>query len=124
MALRSTMTRERTPDQMPTLFYDGDCRLCTRSVSVLGALGGEYRMNFVPIQHPNISQLCPDVHPDDLDREIHLLIPGKGVFRGYEATARAIGVIPWLKLLERFMMIPWVVKAGKRIYRSVAQHYH
>lgn len=102
------------------VYYDGDCRLCRRTVAVLKLLDWSRGCSWVAYQSLN----CP---PDgltweDLNEAVILESPSGKYFHGYFAFRELAGLLPLLSPLAPILHIPYVTCKGTRMYRWVAAH--
>ena len=108
------------------MLYDGNCKLCRRTISVL--LAGDWLRSLKAvnaIDRPKFAALgLSHLQDADLATDIHAASrDGRGewsVGRGYHAYQKMAWRIPALWITLPLIYLPPVVAVGKRIYRSIA----
>lgn len=97
-----------------TVWYDNDCPLCVREISLMRRLDRRQAVEFVSIQG---GTGCP-IGTDELMKRFHARERGQPIVSGAAAFAamwRAIPVLRPLGLLARFRPVLWVLE---RMYRG------
>lgn len=97
-----------------TVWYDNDCPLCVREISLMRRLDRRQAVEFVSIQG---GTGCP-IGADELMKRFHARERGQPIVSGAAAFAamwRAIPVLRPLGLLARFRPVLWVLE---RMYRG------
>lgn len=97
-----------------TVWYDSDCPLCVREISLMRRLDKRNAIAFVSIQS---ATGCP-ISTDELMQRFHAQESGQPIVSGAAAFAamwRAIPVLRPLGLLARFRPVLWVLE---RLYRG------
>jgi predicted DCC family thiol-disulfide oxidoreductase YuxK len=106
---------------MLSLFYDGQCGLCTKSIGVLKMLDWRKRLRFVDIHdEAERAQYAPDLQMADLDKSMHIRTSFGRTYKGFSAFRRLTWTLPLLRPLAPFLYIPGVKFIGDRVYRSIA----
>ena len=92
-----------------TVWYDSDCPLCIREISLMRRLDKRGAIDFVNIQS---ATGCP-ITTDELMKRFHAQERGQPIVSGAAAFAamwRAIPVLRPLGLLARFRPVLWVLE--------------
>ena len=103
------------PGKYPlTVFFDGDCPICAREISILNLLNRRQRVHFVNFADSRYDEAATGLARSDLGRVIHArradgeMILGVEVFR---AIWSAVG-LAWLARLSRLPFIDWLLIRG------------
>src|SRR3989338_7617901 len=103
--------------------YDGDCRICRRTMDILSRLDIFERlrlMNFreqAPIDEKRAG--IPALSQETLAKEMHVL-RGKRLFLGFDGYRQLAQVLPLGWLIAPFLWLPGVSWMGKQVYARVA----
>lgn len=92
-----------------TVWYDNDCPLCVREISLMRRLDRRNAINFVSIQS---GSGCP-ISDDELMARFHAREYGEPIVSGAAAFAamwRAIPALRPLGLLARFRPVLWMLE--------------
>jgi predicted DCC family thiol-disulfide oxidoreductase YuxK len=100
-------------------YYDGDCALCRRSVSILARLDVLKRMRWQAYQ-------SLDAPPDgltwaDLDQQAYIW-NGRHIEGGFYAFRRLSLLLPLLWSLAPLFWLPGVDRLGQMAYRLIARN--
>ena len=106
------------------LFYDGECRLCRRTVSLLRRWDAGGRIVTLAYQHPLTARILPDVAPEELSRAIVFVGPRGRRYHVADAIPRLLSLLPGGFPLRVLFEIPGVPALARRVYRWVAEHRH
>ena len=99
----------KQPPADVTVWYDSDCPLCTREISLMRRLDKRNVIDFINIQN---AKGCP-ISSDELMQRFHAQERGEPVISGAAAFAamwRAIPVLRPLGLLAQFRPVLWVLE--------------
>lgn len=117
------MTAATATKTQTTILYDGQCRLCQRSVRLLQTLDWLGRLHFADARDPaNLAATDPPLQPERLMEEMHAVTPTGKVYHGYGAFRCIAWRVPLLWLIAPFLCIPGVPAIGQRIYLWVARN--
>jgi predicted DCC family thiol-disulfide oxidoreductase YuxK len=97
-----------------TVWYDSDCPLCVREISLMRRLDKRNAIDFVNIQG---ATGCP-ISTDELMKRFHAQEQGEPIVSGAAAFATMWRVIPILRpfnVLARFKPVLWLLE---RLYRA------
>ena len=106
------------------LFYDGDCRLCRRTVDVLRRLDRSGRIVCLPFGHPAVAHALPDVPRSELEQAMVLVTREGTRHRGADAVPRILALLPILSPLRFLFSLPGAPAAARRLYGWIAGHRH
>jgi predicted DCC family thiol-disulfide oxidoreductase YuxK len=105
-----------------TLLYDGSCRLCRGTISVIGALDLLRRVRSLDVHTdwPRIADQLPSLTQHACLAEMHVVSPDGRVWLGFDAYRALAWWIPlgWLAL--PVLYLPGVRPLGRRIYGRIA----
>ena len=125
---QSNTNHSRQPQSQPPLkvFWDSECPLCTREISLMKKLDSEERISFIPITKDTsidsisasigASSTCP-VDKKTLLARFHAQEEGKGMVDGAAAFAamwRQIPRLRWLGNAARNSVVLWVLERAYR----------
>ena len=103
--------------------YDGQCRLCRRSLDALQRLA---RRNVFRLHDANdremIQSRFPKLADADTDRAMFVVTPRGEVFRGFFAYRRMMWESPWLYPFLALFYAPGAALVGPLIYAWVARN--
>jgi predicted DCC family thiol-disulfide oxidoreductase YuxK len=108
-------TTEPTRD---TLYYDGQCGLCTRSAALLRALDWLHRLGFVDMGRTDPTKL-PVAYERALEA-IPMRTRSGRTLMGYDALRRALLQTPLGAIPALLMYLPGVSHVGRAVYRRIA----
>ena len=118
------ITRKREP---LSVWYDGTCGLCDRTVRVLSGFDLLRRLDFRDFRgedleaYPSVSGVT--LAPGRLEDEMAVVVGGTchWGFRGYRALARAL---PLFWVTVPLLYLPGVARVGDAVYRRIARRRH
>jgi predicted DCC family thiol-disulfide oxidoreductase YuxK len=105
------------------VFYDGQCRLCQKSVALLKKLDWRKVLVYVDVRekdHPAVKTL--PVSNGQLLQEMHVLTPRKEIHHGFYAFRWMAWKLPLLWPVVPFLYLPGIPKIGQRVYLWVARN--
>lgn len=102
-----------------TLYYDGACGMCRRSVRILRSLDWFGRLAFV--DSTTVHEAGLPVARERALEGIPMRTAGGAVLVGFSAVRRALRQTPLGLLPALVMYLPGVSHAGERVYRAVAR---
>jgi predicted DCC family thiol-disulfide oxidoreductase YuxK len=102
--------------------YDGACGFCSGSVAVLERLDllGRLRFANLATEWDWISARCPALEYDACVTNMHVIVRGGTVLRGFDAYRSMAWVLPAAWTLLPILYLPGVPTAGRRVYNAVA----
>jgi len=106
-----------------TVFYDGDCEFCRRSIALLHRLDWLGRLTYVNFRDAGNPLLTtPVLAGAPLADEMHVLTPdAKGLYHGFGALRWLAWRLPALWPVAPFLYIPGVPRLGQRLYLWIAR---
>lgn len=105
-----------------TLIYDGECRLCLRSVAWLRARDRGDQIRFLPLQGDRVAQEFPDIPRSEMEEAMQLVGPTGERWSGAAAFERLIGLLPSTRGLQPIFALPGARPLAAWIYRWVARN--
>ena len=105
-----------------TLVYDGDCRVCTRSVILLRKMDKRHDIEIVPSQSPGVHARFDWIAPAAFDEAIQLVGPGRQTWQGAAAIEQLIAVLPRGRWLRWIYTIPLARTIVDKLYRWFARN--
>ncbi|HEV3236312.1 MAG TPA: DUF393 domain-containing protein [Gemmataceae bacterium] len=106
------------------VLYDGQCRLCLKSVAALRRLDWLHRLHLQNARDlDSLPRRDPPLVPEQLLEQMHLLPPGgRRVYRGFEAFRWMAWRLPLLWPLAPFLYLPGMKPLGQHAYLWVARN--
>ncbi|HMI91085.1 MAG TPA: DUF393 domain-containing protein [Polyangiales bacterium] len=103
------------------VFYDGECPLCTREVSVLRRLDRRSRIRFVDIAAPGFDPAALGVSHEALMARIHGRLPDGTLIEGVEVFRRLYAAVGfgWLVAVTR---LPGIAQGLDLAYGTFARN--
>lgn len=113
----------RPEGKQAVVLYDGDCRLCQKSVALLQALDWLHCLRYVNVRDPAARQtVALPVPLERLLEEMHVLAPdGQSYSHGFRAFRWLAWRLPLLWFLLPFLYLPGAAWLGQRFYLWVAR---
>jgi len=109
----------------PTLFYDGECGICQRSVALLKRWDREDVLHFVPFQDTvGVARLGRGIALPALAAAMHLVLPDGRVYAGADAIPELLRLFSGKRWLAPLFAIPGVLPVARRIYAQIAARRH
>ena len=102
-----------------TLFYDGQCSFCIRSLNVLKRFDLFERISLIDANDPRLIDRFPQLAGIDLSVAMGALANGQ-TFVGFDAFRVALWSSPILAFIAWTWYLPGVPWLGRRIYAWVA----
>jgi predicted DCC family thiol-disulfide oxidoreductase YuxK len=109
------------PASRHTLVYDGDCRLCRRSVALVHAWDRDGLVECVPFQDDSVPARFPVLTREACERAMQLVAPDGGVVEGAAAIERLLTLLPRGGALAWMLRLPLIGALADRAYRRVAK---
>lgn len=92
-----------------TVFFDGQCPLCSKEISMLKRLDNRKRLHFEDIHAIDFVYRYPYIDVVAADKRLHGQLTNGQIITGLDVTARAWGLVghhKWLQIL-RWPVIRW-----------------
>lgn len=104
----------------PTLIFDGECGLCSRSVELLRRWDRDHRLRYVPFQDESaVAQF--GIELPALAAAMHLVLPDGRVFAGADAVPELGKLLRGKRWWSWVFAVPGVRRAARRVYRRIAE---
>jgi predicted DCC family thiol-disulfide oxidoreductase YuxK len=101
------------------LFFDADCRFCTKIARQLAPILESRGLALAPLQDPRVAPLL-GLSNENLMREIHLLMSDGEQYAGADAVVALARQIWWASPLVWLSEIPGMMHVMRSAYRLVA----
>jgi predicted DCC family thiol-disulfide oxidoreductase YuxK len=101
------------------LFFDVDCRFCTRIARWLAPILERRGLALAPLQDPRVAALL-GLPREELMREMRFLLSDGKQFGGAEAVLALAHEIWWARPVVWLAQIPGMIEAMRRGYRWIA----
>lgn len=105
-----------------TLVYDGDCRVCTRSVNVVRRWDTRRDIEIVPYQGAGVMARFPWIPQHAFADAIQLIGPGDGTWQGAAAVEQLLTVLPRGRWFAWIFRIPFARSVAEKFYRWFARN--
>lgn len=116
---RHTTKRSATPKI--TIFFDGICHLCQRSMFVLMLLDHLHRLKPIDFRDAELrKKTAPDLSLKDLDRALHIRLPSGKTYAGFDAFRVLAWHLPLLWPMALFLYVPGFPAVGQRMYARIS----
>lgn len=103
------------------VLYDGHCGFCMRSVFILLMIDWLHRLTIVNFHNTEARmKVAKTLSFEELDRALHIRLPGGKMKKGFSAFRALTWHIPVLWPLAPFLYLPGVTPIGNRVYAYVA----
>jgi predicted DCC family thiol-disulfide oxidoreductase YuxK len=105
------------------IFYDGQCRLCVKSVQLLRRLDWNHTLRFINSRADEREIAKLPVDPAELLSQMHLQTPdGKTIYRGFEAIRWISWRLPLFWLFTPLLYLPGIPALGQKLYLRIAKN--
>ncbi|PIQ76169.1 hypothetical protein COU78_01265 [Candidatus Peregrinibacteria bacterium CG10_big_fil_rev_8_21_14_0_10_49_24] len=105
-----------------SVLFDGKCGFCQRSVFVLKMLDFLHRLSLVDFHNVEARKaVAPELTFEELDKAMHIYLPGGRVEKGFDAFRIIAWHLPALWIAVPFLYIPGIPPIGRRIYAEIAK---
>ncbi len=108
--------------QHDTVLYDGQCRFCRGQIAILRRLDPAGRLRFVSLHDPAAVEEFPELAPDDLGREMHVIDTTGRSRAGAEAVRYLSRRLPLLWPLAVPLHLPGSLPLWRWLYAVVARN--
>jgi len=109
---------------MKTIIYDGNCKICLRSVDFSVKQVGNSKLKFLPLQDLETNQeFLSGLKADNLVQSVHLISENGEEIKGARAVFEILGDFPgFLGLTGRFINWEPIIKIAEPVYRIFARY--
>jgi len=101
------------------LFWDADCKFCTRIARWLAPIMERRGMALAPLQDPRVAELL-GLSNEDLMKEMQFLLSDGSRYGGADAAVELARQIWWAAPLLWFSKVPGAMEILRKGYRWVA----
>lgn len=108
--------------QHDTVLYDGQCRFCRSQIAILRRFDPTGRLRFVSLHDPAAAEEFPELAPDDLSREMHVVDTAGRSRAGAEAVRYLSRRLPLLWPLAVPLHVPGSLPIWRWLYGVVARN--
>ena len=106
-----------------TVIYDGQCKVCTRSVEVLTKWDRGHDLEIIPSQTPGVREKFPWITPRAYVESIQVVRDQDGkTWQGAAALEELLNVLPKGRLISWLFRIPLVRPLVDKFYRWFARN--
>lgn len=105
-----------------TVLYDGQCRFCRSQIAILRRFDPTGRLRFVSLHDPAAAEQFPELAPDDLSREMHVVDTTGRSRAGAEAVRYLSRRLPLLWPLAVPLHVPGSLPVWQWLYGVVARN--
>lgn len=105
-----------------TVLYDGQCRFCRGQIAILRRLDPAGRLRFLSLHDPAAQTEFPELDPDDLSREMHVVDTMGRCRAGAEAVRYLSRRLPLLWPLAVPLHVPGSLRFWRWLYGVVARN--
>ena len=106
-----------------TVIYDGDCKVCERSVNVLTKWDRNHDLEIIPSQNPGVQERFPWIPPRAYIESIQVVrtIDGK-TWQAAAALEELFSVLPKGRLISWLFKIPFARPLADKFYGWFARN--
>lgn len=119
------MSRSADAGSAPwTLVYDGECRVCIRTVNVLRDRDRDGLFEMVAFQSAGVPERFPDITRAEFEESVQLIGPDGGRWEGADAIEQIFTLVPRARPLAWLFRIPLARPIARWAYRLFARNRH
>ena len=108
-----------------TVVYDGDCRVCQRSIDALSKWDVDHTFEMVASQAPEVPKRFPWIAPQAFGESIQVIRNSDNkTWQGAAAVEELARVLPRGKLFSWLFAIPFARPVAEKLYRWFAVNRH
>jgi predicted DCC family thiol-disulfide oxidoreductase YuxK len=105
-----------------TVVYDGVCKVCNRSVTLLRSWDRKGEIEIVPFQNTSVLSRFPWIPAAEYAKAMQLVGPGGQTFQGAAAIEQLLRILPYGGMLGWLFHIPFARRIFDRFYRWFARN--
>jgi predicted DCC family thiol-disulfide oxidoreductase YuxK len=105
-----------------SVFYDGNCRLCTDTIRTLRSMDMSVDVRFVDVQQPGVFLKYPQIDPATSLGQMHVISPDGTVTGGFDAIVALLPAFPSLRVFQPLLAGPFMRQLGGKVYRWLARN--
>ena len=106
------------------VLFDDHCPLCTFQSRVLTWLDWFNVTTLLPLSHPRVAEVAPELSRADLLEAIHCVAPSGRIYRGARALRYLGQKMPLLWPTALFLWVPGVIWVAEHVYQFVSRNRH
>ena len=92
--------------QQLTVYYDGDCPICSREIAHYRQRDTQGRLRLVDIAAPSFDAAAVGLDPATVRKVMHVRLPGGKLVTGLDAFIAIWGVLPGFETLAKLAQQP------------------
>jgi predicted DCC family thiol-disulfide oxidoreductase YuxK len=119
ISLANEFTDTKSRHARGWLFFDAECKFCTRIARAIAPILEARGLALAPLQDPRVGALL-GLSEDKLMREIHLLMSDGQRYGGADAVIALSRQIWWARPLVLLAKIPCALNLFRSAYRAIA----
>lgn len=104
------------------IFFDGNCLLCIRTMTILQYFDWFDRFNFrnLETEWSSLSEKYPHISVEECRQEMHVVMPNGSIYKGFFAFRQLFGYLPLLWPLKIMLHLPFASVLSPWLYRLIA----
>lgn len=106
----------------PVVLYDGTCGICAGNLKWLYRLDTRKKFDAMPYQTEGLTQLFPDVKPEECEKTMHLVFPDGRIYTGTDAFREVFLRMPRMFVVGLIMSIPPIPWILRKLYPLLARN--
>ena len=107
-----------------TLFYDGDCSLCKKVISVIKKVDAKKNIRMINLWQIKEHSEFSDLDALSLSRELHLLTKEGKIYTGFFAFRWISKMLPVFSIFYLLSFFPGASFLGQKVYKLVSDNRH
>jgi predicted DCC family thiol-disulfide oxidoreductase YuxK len=109
-------------DYRYTVIYDGECRVCLRSIDLLRRWDRAGALELVPFQADEVRKRFPSIPESDFLESMQVVDRAGRRWQGAAGIEELLGALPKGRLVSWLFRIPLVRPLAQWVYRRVARN--
>lgn len=105
-----------------TVVYDGECRVCIRSVNALRGWDRAARLELVAYQSEGVTERFPSISEREFRESVQLIGPDGSRWEGAAAVEKIFELVPRARPLSWLFRVPFARPIARLLYRVFARH--
>jgi predicted DCC family thiol-disulfide oxidoreductase YuxK len=108
-----------------TVVYDGDCKVCQRSVAALAKWDRLGTLEIIPSQAPGVAEKFPWIAPSAFEESVQVIrVADNKTWQGGAAVEELMSALPRGTFFSWIFSIPFARPIAERLYRWFAGNRH
>lgn len=104
--------------------YDGKCVLCQETKKIFEKLDTRNKVEWLSLQEYEKKNDGISFRPSELRKEIHIILPGNRVLKGFGAVRKLLLQYPATFIVGFLLYLPFISWVGSPIYKWIARNRH